>query len=394
LTSTADKLQKKFGNNLSESLGARTTSSEAPRTLTAVPMTVSPDDGRTRARETGHMEIERIVPDPNQPRKVFDEHSLDRLAGSMKRHGQLLPVRVRWHQDLGKWVLISGERRYQAAKRAGMTSLSCVFVDRELTGSEILQEQIVENSLREDLRPIEQAKAYKTLMEINNWNGSQLSEALHVSKATVSRVLALLKLPDDIQSQVDKGEIPATAAYELVKLPTAEAQREMALQIISGGFTRYDAIDAIRQEVDRLNADIEAALRPIGTAGATVTDAPPEFRGETTEASYGFSGDTDFPDNSFAAKLAETENAPAAVGATTIFEATATVEQPVEIPAVKPTRKPGKPRTGTKERAFRVEGARVVVTFSKKVPKPEEIIAALEQALATAREDARNRSVA
>ena len=132
-----------------------------------------------------------------------------------------------------------------------MRTLVCMFVDRELTSTEILSEQIVENLLREDLRPIEQANAYTKLMEINRWSASQLAEAIHVSKATVSRVLPLLALPAEVKAHVEKGDLPATVAYELTKLPTADGQRTLAGRIVTERFTRAEAIDAVRREVDQ-----------------------------------------------------------------------------------------------------------------------------------------------
>lgn len=393
--SVAEKFTKKFGANLSESLGARTQPlNAAPKKSVAA---ASPDDGRTRAREAGFMEVERIVPDPNQPRKEFDAEALDHLAESLKRHGQLLPLRVRWSEELAKWVIISGERRYQAAKRAGLKTLSCVFVDRPLTDAEILQEQIIENLLREDLKPIEQAKAYKSLMDTQGWNGAQVAEALNVSKATISRVLALLKLPDDIQDQIEQGAIPATAGYELTKLPTDAARREMAGRIVGESLNRRDAIDAVREVVDR--AETPVVARP-SALSATVAGPVPEFRGETTETQIPteelaqpatiltgeFRGETRAAGKTTAPETVSPASAEALGGppAAEVVEST-----PEVVPAKK---KPGKPRTGTKERAYRVDGARVVITFSKKVPSADEVIAALEQALEKAREAAEGQS--
>lgn len=383
--SVAERLTKKFGANLSESLGVRTHAPAAPGPQAVA--TVSPDDGRARQREAGLMEIDRIVPDPNQPRKEFDPDALARLAESLKRHGQLLPVRVRWTQDLGKWVIISGERRYQAAKRAGLTMLACIFVDRPLTPAELLQEQIVENMLREDLKPVEQAQAYKTLMEIQGWNGAQLADALHVSKATVSRVLALLKLPDDVRQQVDRGEIPATAAYEVAKLPTEDARREMARRIVSEEFTRKEAVEAVRERVDRLEAE-QVAPPEVTTATPRIAQAAGpaesvssglEFRGETPELVAPAAVEQPVGDGAGEGSGREPTLRPL------------DAPQGDDLPAVAPTpapakKKPGRPRSGSKEASFRVDGAKVVVSFARKVPDAEEVVAALEQALAKARQ--------
>jgi len=248
MSKAAELLRRRFGHHLSESLGVR---AGPPAAAEAVPMAPSaretgPDDGRTRAREAGYMEIERVVPDPDQPRKEFDPEAIDRLAASFLKYGQLMPIRVRWGAALGKWVVISGERRYRAALRAGLKTVCCTFTDGELTASEILQEQLIENCLREDLRPIEQARAYRQLMDLHGWTAKQLADELHVSKGEVSKALALLGLPEDLQARVDAGAIQASAAYEVARLPDESAQRAVAERIVAAQMTRDDAVRAVR----------------------------------------------------------------------------------------------------------------------------------------------------
>jgi ParB family chromosome partitioning protein len=263
MSKAAESLQRRFGQNLSESLGVRAGGLGAgggngPSMVGAFPRETSPDDGRTRAREAGHMEIDRIVPDPDQPRKEFTEDAIDRLSASLLKHGQLQPIRVRWNAPIGKWVVISGERRYRAALRAGLKTVACVFADDGLSPSEILQEQIVENLLREDLKPIEQARAYRQLMDLHGWTAKELSGELQVSQGAVSKSLSLLTLPAELQAQVDEGAIPATAAYEVAKVEDKEVQREIARRIVDEDLTRDDAAEAVR----------EAAGKP-GRAGAS-----------------------------------------------------------------------------------------------------------------------------
>src|SRR4051794_38262572 len=115
--STADRLLARFGSNISQSLGVRATPAMSPEgrgeTL-ALARTDDPMAGRTRARALGIMDIGNIIPDPDQPRNVFSDESLGRLSESLKKFGQLMPIRVRWNQSLSKWVIISGERRNRA----------------------------------------------------------------------------------------------------------------------------------------------------------------------------------------------------------------------------------------------------------------------------------------
>jgi ParB family chromosome partitioning protein len=255
MSKAAESLQRRFGQNLSESLGVRAglpgAGGGGPSTAGPFPRETSPDDGRTRARDAGHMEIDRIVPDPDQPRKEFSDDAIDRLAASLLKHGQLMPIRVRWNAEIGRWVVISGERRYRAAVKAGLKTVACVFADDGLSPSEILQEQIVENLLREDLKPIEQARAYRQLMDLHGWTAKELSGELQVSQGAVSKSLSLLTLPVELQEQVDLGEIPATAAYEVARVEDRALQREIARRIVDEDLTRDDAAEAVREAAGR-----------------------------------------------------------------------------------------------------------------------------------------------
>jgi ParB family chromosome partitioning protein len=248
MSKAAESLQRRFGSNLSESLGVRAgMAAGGPPPTGAFPRETSPDDGRTRARDAGHMEIDRIVPDPDQPRKEFSDDAIDRLAASLLKHGQLMPIRVRWNAAIGKWLVISGERRYRAALRAGLKTVACVFADDGLSPSEILQEQIIENLLREDLKPIEQARAYRQLMDLHGWTAKELSGELHVSQGAISKSLSLLTLPAELQGQVDDGAIPATAAYEVAKVEDRAVQREIARRIVDEDLTRDAAAEVVRE---------------------------------------------------------------------------------------------------------------------------------------------------
>src|SRR6516165_2311835 len=113
--SRAERLAERLQGNMSESLGVRLVKPEVESVAGKVIPSTSPEDGRTRDRQAGHMELDRIMPDPDQPRKTFTDESLQQLARSLKTAGQLQPIRVRWNAEHAKWVIISGERRYRAA---------------------------------------------------------------------------------------------------------------------------------------------------------------------------------------------------------------------------------------------------------------------------------------
>ncbi len=188
-----------------------------------------------------------VIPDPDQPRVDFSDDAIDRLAQSIHDKGQLSPIRVRWSAELEKWVIISGERRWRATRHAGLPTIDCFFHEGELSKSEILEQQLIENLLREDLSPVEEARAFDALMELNQWNGKQVAEALRIPPSKVSRVLAILDLPPDIQQSIDAGHIAPRTAYELSKLDNADAQRELADKAASGRLSLEDASRAVRQ---------------------------------------------------------------------------------------------------------------------------------------------------
>ena len=141
------------------------------------------------------IQVDRVAPDPNQPRKEFEPESLRQLADSLKERGQLQPIRVRWDAAMERWVIIAGERRWRAAVHAGLPTITAVEATKPLTDDEILEEQLIENCVREDLKPIEQARAYKALIDPRGISQRQLAEKLRIAQATVAKTLALLDAP-------------------------------------------------------------------------------------------------------------------------------------------------------------------------------------------------------
>lgn len=186
-----------------------------PRTVGAAP-----------AGGTFDIDLGRIVPDPSQPRKVFDDEELDRLASSLKADGQLEPVRVRYDAGQDRYVIVCGERRYRAAGRAGLRSLLAIVDDRDLQPDRLTHLQLVENALRVDLSPLESARAYDALMSTWNCTQQELSRRLNVSQSKVSRALALLHLPAGVQVDIEAGNVGPTAAVKQARRrPVAQCKR-------------------------------------------------------------------------------------------------------------------------------------------------------------------------
>ena len=158
-----------------------------------------------------------------QVRSEFDAESLQGLAMSLAEVGQLQPIRIRLED--GKRFIVDGERRFQAAKLAGLKGLNCVVETRSLKDGEILLQQLIANIQREDLQPMEKAEGFSKLMTATGWNASEVAAKSGVSNGTVTRLLALLTLPESIRECVACGSINASAAYELSRVEDAGEQR-------------------------------------------------------------------------------------------------------------------------------------------------------------------------
>ena len=237
-----------IGGHLRESVGVRDEGVAGGNAAPRLSPVASPRDvGRRPNRKFGRVALDRVVPDPEQPRTEFDPDELERLAESLKDSGQLAPVRVRWSEPAGAWMLISGERRWRATRAAGLPEIDCYFHDDGLSRTEILEEQLVENMLRSDLKPVEEARSFEELMTANGWGTRELVRRLRVNPSRVSRALALLKLPEDLRRRVEDGELSARAGYELSKLDGEDAQRSAA-NADGGGVTHADAAEAVRRQ--------------------------------------------------------------------------------------------------------------------------------------------------
>jgi ParB family chromosome partitioning protein len=246
-----ENLLKSGGSNIAESMGAGLDRSEK-----TVPTSTMPArwQGVTKSKSAVEVPLDKIVPDPDQPREEFEPESLDRLADSLKTRGQLQPIRVRWDEAQEKYVLICGERRWRAARLAGLASMSCVVSEGPLDPGELLALQLIENCLREDLKPIEQAKAFKAIMDRNGWSGNQAAKSLGIAQPTIVRALALLELPTAVQSQVEQGTLAPATAYEIGKVEDPEIQQALADRVVEEGLSRSETIEAVRSSGKRTSA--------------------------------------------------------------------------------------------------------------------------------------------
>jgi ParB family chromosome partitioning protein len=223
-------------------MGVRSNAAPAPQLRKAN----AKDVGRRPDRKYGNIAIDQVKPDPTQPRTEFDEDSLNELSASIAAKGQLQPIRVRWSDSESKWIIIAGERRWRAVQMAGLATVACYFHDSELSKSEILEEQVIENMQRQSLQPMEEAKAFAALIEMNNWKRKQVAEALGIHPAKVSRALALLKLPEDLQQQVAEEKISARTGYEISKITNNSQQRMLAADVTDGKLSHSETRNRVR----------------------------------------------------------------------------------------------------------------------------------------------------
>jgi ParB family chromosome partitioning protein len=234
----------RLGANIQESMGgaAGGAGGPLPEPAHGVP---SRYDGVTRPRDALTIPVAKLRPDPDQPRKEFDPEDLAMLGESLKARGQLQPIRVRWAGE-GGWVIVSGERRWRAAQIAGLEALAAVEAKGEPRPEDVLEDQLVENCVREDLKPVEQAHAFRALMDRRGYSGRQLAEVLHVSHAHVQRALALLVLPEDVQSQVERGALAPSAAAEIAKIAEPEVQSRVAQAAVTEGLRRDEVAELVQ----------------------------------------------------------------------------------------------------------------------------------------------------
>lgn len=174
------------------------------------------------------LDIETISPNRYQPRKRFNEERLEELAASLREKGVIEPVIVRVTKE--GYELIAGERRLQAAKRAGMSTIPAVV--RIATDREMLELSLIENLQRDDLNPLEEALSYQRLMEEFELTQEKLSEELGKNRASVANTLRLLKLPGEVQNMLLEDQISRGHAIALLSLKNADQQLKLCRRTV------------------------------------------------------------------------------------------------------------------------------------------------------------------
>ena len=209
-------------------------------------------DAEARPASPGVRElaVTEIFANPDQPRKEFDPERLEELAGSLKRHGMVQPIVVKRQND--KYMIITGERRYRAAKLAGLTSVP--VVERDIETDQVLEIALIENIQREDLNPIEEAAAISFLMQQHDLTQEEVAERLSKSRPAVANALRLLSLPEAVKKYLRTGALSAGHGRALSALTDTALQERLAKQAVESRCS----VRALEQMVKA--AEGEAAL--------------------------------------------------------------------------------------------------------------------------------------
>ncbi len=186
--------------------------------------------------------VENIVPNPDQPRRSFEPEALKDLADSLRQKGVIQPLIVRQIGDGARYEIVAGERRWRAAQMAQLHELPVIV--REFSDSEVLEIAIIENIQRAELNAIEEALAYKQLMQRFGHTQEKVAEALSRSRSHIANLLRLLTLPDDVQAFVKEGKLSAGHARALITTPNAS---ELARQVVSRGLSVREAEQLARK---------------------------------------------------------------------------------------------------------------------------------------------------
>ncbi|HZE96234.1 MAG TPA: ParB/RepB/Spo0J family partition protein [Planctomycetota bacterium] len=211
---------KRLGMGLGALIGGESEPAGPPTAVKSAPA----------AESVSTMEINTIRPNPYQPRTEFDPKDIETLSESLKKDGLLQPVVVR-PAGAGFYQLVAGERRWRAAKLAGLARIPVVV--RNVEDKKMLELALVENLQRRDLNPMEKARAFKQLMTLNSWTQEQLADSLGMGRPTVANFVRLLDLQVEVQDAVSKGAITMGHARALVAIDSRVTQLQRLKQILA-----------------------------------------------------------------------------------------------------------------------------------------------------------------
>ena len=193
---------------------------------------------KTKISESiSEIDIKKISPNPHQPRQNFDQRRLNELVLSIKEHGILQPLILTKIAD-DKYQILAGERRFLAAKQAGLSKVPAIF--RSASEQQKLEYALIENLQRDDLNPIEQARAYKSLISDFNLNQEKIAKKIGKSRTQIANTLRLLSLPSEVQEALALGKITFGHAKVILSLPDRAAQLSLLRKVQTDGLSVRD----------------------------------------------------------------------------------------------------------------------------------------------------------
>lgn len=214
------------------------------------------EDNTNEAQGTQTIRLSEIEPNKSQPRQHFDEAAITTLADSIRQHGLIQPILVR--STGAGYQIVAGERRWRACRMLGMSEISVVI--KEFSDAETAQIALIENIQREDLNPIEEAAAYKELMEKYEMTQDGLSKAVGKSRSTIANSVRLLNMPEKVQNLLKKGELSAGQAKAIASAETDEEMIDLAERAANGQITvrGIEKLLAKKEELAAENQDNDA----------------------------------------------------------------------------------------------------------------------------------------
>lgn len=180
------------------------------------------------SNDVATLPLSKIKPNPDQPRKNFDQEALEELSDSIKKNGVLQPILVR--KKGSNYEIVAGERRYQAAKMAKVKEVPVVVKD--IADEDVFKLALIENLQRSDLDPIEEARGFRQLLEEQDLTQEQLGEALSKSRSAITNSLRLLDLPEEVQDMMAEGKLTAGHARAILAVPGDDARTKLAYKVV------------------------------------------------------------------------------------------------------------------------------------------------------------------
>ena len=209
-----------------------------------------------KENEVVYLHLDDIIPNRFQPRQVFDEKALKELAVSIKEHGVIQPIIVR---NIGnKYEIIAGERRYKASAMAGLTTIPAII--RNLDDKESSKVALLENLQRKNLNPIEEAKTYQKILELDQMTQEELAKTMGKSQSAVANKLRLLSLTDEVQDALLKDQISERHARTLLNAKDADTQKKLLKEVISNRLTVRELEEKINPKDKITESDFDKLL--------------------------------------------------------------------------------------------------------------------------------------